>query len=69
MLYRSESWTAKNNIQKIKVVEMRMLKWMNSNTLTNQNINLSKIASIEVKIKETFLDDLVMYNKGWQTQQ
>lgn len=65
MLYRSESWTAKNNIQKIKVVEMRMLKWMNSNTLTNQNINLSKIASIEVKIKETFLDDLVMYNKGW----
>lgn len=65
MLYRSESWTAKNNIQKIKVVEMRMLKWMNSNTLTNQNINLSKIASIEVKIKETCLDDLVMYNKGW----
>ena len=61
MLYRAECWVVKmQHIDKMSMVEMRMLKWINGYTqndrIRNEEIHLKiRIAPIDEKMRENHL--------------
>ena len=75
MLYDTECWVIKRyHAQKMSVSEMRMLRWMCDNMridkVRNEDIRIKiGVASIEEKMRENLLDDLVMCDVNLQMRQ